>query len=205
MDRHLSLAIFGACLTACVTVNVYFPASAAERAADLFIKDVYGTEQGDTQPGGDDAATPETRSSFEGGVQNASLWRSVAEWIIPSAQAQQPDISIASPGINALKGAMEARHQEMLPFYASGAIGLSKDGLLAIRDAKVIPLKERNTVKKLIADENADRNRLYNEIAQANGHPEWEPDIRSIFAQRWVGNAPGGWWFQTAGGNWQQK
>ncbi len=53
-------------------------------------------------------------------------------------------------------------------------------------------------------DENADRNRLYKEIAKANAHPEWEKDIRQIFAERWIGNAPGGWWFQS-GGKWLQK
>jgi uncharacterized protein YdbL (DUF1318 family) len=55
-----------------------------------------------------------------------------------------------------------------------------------------------------VADENADRNALYQEIARVNGQPQWEADIRSTFARRWVDNAPPGWWYQ-AGGSWQQK
>jgi hypothetical protein len=43
------------------------------------------------------------------------------------------------------------------------------------------------------------------EIARANGHPEWEPDIRRTFADRWVANAPRGWWYQDASGAWKQK
>ena len=55
------------------------------------------------------------------------------------------------------------------------------------------------------SQENRDRSALYAEIARANGHPEWEPDIRQIFARRWIDNAPRGWWYMDAGGNWTQK
>ena len=99
---------------------------------------------------------------------------------------------------------MEQRHRQLKPFYGSGAVGMSATGLITLRDPKPIPLQQRNKIKKLVVDENSDRNRLYGEIAKANGHPEWEKDIRSIFAERWIGNAPGGWWYQS-GGKWQQK
>ena len=65
-------------------------------------------------------------------------------------------------------------------------------------------MRERNAVKKLVADENADRDALYREIARANGQPKWEQEIRTTFARRWIDNAPAGWWYQ-AGGGWQQK
>ena len=60
-------------------------------------------------------------------------------------------------------------------------------------------------VQQLVAEENRDRNALYAEIARANGHPEWESEIRSTFARRWVDNAPGGWWYQDAAGVWKRK
>jgi len=99
---------------------------------------------------------------------------------------------------------MEARHAQLRPYYDSGAIGMQADGLIVLRDPKPVPLEARNLVKKLVADENGDRNRLYAEVAQANAHPEWEPDIRRIFAASWVGNAPSGWWYQS-GATWAQK
>ena len=38
---------------------------------------------------------------------------------------------------------------------------------------------------------------LYREIAAANGHPEVEADIRTTFAERWVGKAAqSGWYYQ---------
>ena len=38
----------------------------------------------------------------------------------------------------------------------------------------------------------------------ANGQPQWEGQIRAVFAQRWVAKASAGWWYQDAGG-WKQK
>jgi uncharacterized protein YdbL (DUF1318 family) len=68
-----------------------------------------------------------------------------------------------------------------------------------------VPLAERNSVRKLVAEENADRTNLYREIAAANGHPEWETDIRTTFAERWASKAPAGWYYQDASGAWKQK
>ena len=68
-----------------------------------------------------------------------------------------------------------------------------------------MPLKDRQGVNALVAAEQGDRNALYKEIAIANGHPEWESEVRSTFAQRWVQKAQGGWWYQDAGGGWAKK
>lgn len=189
-------------LTACVTVNVYFPAAAAEQAADKFVKDVYG-ESNNGESGGKQPPAPDQQGYRGDHLSGFAV--ALADLLIPSAHAQQPDINIATPGINKLKASMQARHAALSAFYNSGAIGMTNNGLLAVRDAKAIPLKDRNRVNKLVADENRDRNLLYAEIAKANGHPEWEAQIRSIFAQRWVANAPAGWWYQSAGGGWTKK
>ncbi len=202
--RQLVTITLGACLAACVTVNVYFPASAAERAADIFIKDVYGQDgqdQGTMRP--PDAGTPQGAVDVTAPYLIA-WWSRVNEILLPNALAQQPDINISTPAITKLRNVMEQRHRQLKPFYGSGAVGMSATGLITLRDPKLVPLQQRNKIKKLVVDENSDRNRLYAEIAKANGHPEWEKDIRSIFAGRWVGNAPGGWWYQS-GGKWQQK
>jgi uncharacterized protein YdbL (DUF1318 family) len=56
-----------------------------------------------------------------------------------------------------------------------------------------------------VADENRDRNSLYREIARANGHAEWEPQIRATFAKGWIERAHAGWYYQDASGAWQRK
>lgn len=191
MKSRLVFCLCACVLAACVTVNVYFPTSAAERAADIIVKDVY--EAGD-------GAKP--MSGLVRAVNGALFV--VLDTLVPAAAAQQPDVNIATPAITALRAAMAARHAQLKAHYDSGAIGMQVDGLIVLRDPKPVALEARNLVKKLVADENRDRNSLYAEVARANGHPEWEPDIRRTFAAAWVENAPGGWWYQS-GGNWSQK
>lgn len=114
------------------------------------------------------------------------------------------DLEVNTPGVNAIKQSMQARHAQLATHYGSGAVGLTADGLVALRDAGVVPLAQRQAVNALVAAENNDRNALYGEIANANGHPEWQAEIRSTFAQRWIQRAQPGWWVQSGGG-WKQK
>jgi uncharacterized protein len=210
MPRFAPLKIAALCLalSACVTINVYFPAAAAEKAADKIIEDVWGphgqpgpSEKRDDQRG---AADGEARDSGASRQAMLAAADSVLEFLISSAHAQA-DLNIATPAVRQLTQSMEARHAQLKKYYDSGAVGLTRDGLIEVRDQNLVPLPERNSVRKLVADENADRSNLYREIASANGHPEWEADIRKTFAERWVSNAAGGWYYQDPGGAWKQK
>lgn len=184
-------------LVSCVTINIYFPAAAAEKAADRIIEDVWGP----------DARDPETDNN-DTGQQSAlpattPLAMQILNWLVTPAQAQA-DININSPRINELKNKMQARHEQLKPFYQQGAIGLNNKGLLEVRDADAVSLKDRAQLNKLVKAENADRQALYAEIARANGRPEWQSEIQETFARRWQQNAPAGWWIEQ-NGNWQQK
>ena len=96
--------------------------------------------------------------------------------LIASFAQAAADIEINSPAISSIKSSMQARHTQLAPFYGNGALN------------------------SLVAAENSDRSALYKEIAVANGHPEWEAEIRSTFAQRWIQKAQSGWWVQEGGG-----
>jgi len=52
------LASLAACLaaTACVTINIYFPAAAAEKAADRIIEGVWQSQGGTAAPAGEGEA-----------------------------------------------------------------------------------------------------------------------------------------------------
>jgi uncharacterized protein YdbL (DUF1318 family) len=115
------------------------------------------------------------------------------------------DIEINTPAIAALKASMQSRHNQLAAHYASGAVGLTRDGLVALRAASTVPLAERQALNTLVAAENQDRNALYREIARANGRPEWESEIRSTFAERWIAKAQPGWYVQNASGAWVKK
>jgi uncharacterized protein YdbL (DUF1318 family) len=125
--------------------------------------------------------------------------------LIPLAGYTQANIEIDTPAIVSLKQRMQQRHNQLETYYARGAVGLTRDGLVAVRDANAVPLAARQSVNALVAAENQDRNAMYREIARANGHPEWEADIRSTFAQRWIQLARPGWWYQSADGSWVRK
>ena len=225
----LLAALASMSLAACVTINVYFPAAAAEKAADRIIDEVWGEQTGRKpegerqgfrvpQPGAPRrlalVAVPQGPSPVprigdgafvEPGVPPAvaQLLLAALDLLVPAAHAQA-NIDISSPAVNALKSSMSARHASLLPHYNSGAVGLTARGLVAVRDASAVPLTQRAQVNQLVAAENRDRNALYQAIAEANGHPEWEPDIRATFARRWIERAQPGWWYESGGG-WQQR
>jgi uncharacterized protein YdbL (DUF1318 family) len=185
---------------ACVTVNIYFPAAAAEKAADAIIRDVWGQDA--LQPRGSGGGETEPRSGLGAG---AARWASaLLDGVVKPAQAQA-NITISTPAIDRLRASMRARHERLKPYYGSGAVGLTRDAEVSVRDLNAVPLPQRTQVKKLVADENRDRTALYREIAKANGHPEWEGQIRQTFARQWIENAPSGWWYQDAGGAWRRK
>lgn len=58
MNRNwLALPLACAMLSACVTINIYFPAAAAEKAADKIIDEIMQQKQGAAKP----AAPAESR------------------------------------------------------------------------------------------------------------------------------------------------
>src|SRR5688572_26676970 len=77
------------------------------------------------------------------------------------AQAVVADLEINTPAISAIKGSMQARHGQLLPHYNSGAVGLTQDGFIAVKDATAVPLKDRGGINGLVSAENSDRTKLY--------------------------------------------
>jgi len=190
--------------SACVTINVYFPAAEAREAARVFIEDVINE--------GQQAPEAETETQSDGGMAMHHEPRRELRFdpwmllgIAPAHAQSTPDISIETPAIQALKRQMETRFTSLRPHFDSGALGFSNDGLVVVRDATRLDLRSRVTVNQAVADDNRDRRAVYREVAVANGHPEWESQIRSVFSQQWIASARSGWWYQDAGGNWRQK
>lgn len=199
MKKWIAVMLLGSAVlgAACVTINVYFPAAAAEKAAEKFVGDVL-------------AEPPQDGLLFDPWRGPGEIVRLAAhgllDWVVPSAQAQEAEIEINTPQINAIKARMAARQRQSLAvLFDAGAIGFTADGLVSIRDRAAVPLSERRTLESVVAEENRDRQAVYREIAIANGHPEWEKQIQQTFAREWVQNARGGWYYQDASGTWQQK
>ncbi len=181
-------------VSACVTVNIYFPAAAVERAADQIVKETWG-EPAKSAP----APAPQSQSRL-------SPWQLASLSLVSTAHAQEADINVSNPAIRAIKDSIKVRSDAIKPFMDRGNIGIGADGLLAIRNTDGLNLKERAETKQLVDAENRDRESLYAEIAKANNIPkESIPKIKAIFARSWLDQARPGWWIQDGQGSWKKK
>lgn len=182
-------------LAGCVTINVYFPEAAAQKAAGQFIGNVL-----------DEAAPPSAvpPPAKPDHSQPAAL---LLDLLIPSAEAAEtPDMRVRTSATEAIQGRMRERFRsELGALFDSGELGFTRDGLVALRGGAKLPVNRRAEVAALVADENRDRNALYREVANANSHPEWEAQIRATFARGWIERAHPGWYYQDASGAWQRK
>ncbi|MBK8286272.1 MAG: YdbL family protein [Ahniella sp.] len=181
--RWAGMALMALMLAACVTVNVYFPEAEIEDAAKEFVDEVIGEQPQGTAP-------------------QAMNWRLA---LVTQAYAAA-DVTIQSPAIKTIQSRMATRFQDKLAaHFDSGALGFKRDGTIEVRDLAKVPLSERSGLKQWVAEDNRDRDAVYREIAVANEHPEWEPEIRTTFAEQWISQARKGWYFQAADGTWKQK
>ena len=195
---YVVLTSLAVALVGCVTINVYFPEAAAQKAADQFIGNVLNEATPATP-----APKVQKPAAKDGGQPSAML----LDLLIPAAYAADtPDIRIQTAATEAIRGRMQGRFQGALgDLLDSGAVGFTRDGMVAMRDAAKVPLSQRAQANATVADENRDRIALYREIANANNHPEWEAQIRATFAKTWIEKAHAGWYYQNTSGAWQKK
>jgi uncharacterized protein len=181
-------------VSACVTVNIYFPAAAVERAADQIVKETWG--------GPGEPAKKEQPRSLSPNPDRTRAGFS----LVGRAYAQEADINVSNPAIRALKDSIKNRSESIKPFMDRGNVGITRDGLLTIRTTDGLNLKERAEIQQLVEAENRDREALYLEIAKANNiSRESIPKVKSIFAKSWIEQARSGWLIQDANGAWKKK
>ena len=85
-------------VSACVTVNIYFPAAAVERAADQIVKETWGEPGEQPKP----KSEPQSRNTFS----PAAI---VSVSFVEQAYAQDADINVSNPAIRALKESIRVR------------------------------------------------------------------------------------------------
>ncbi len=199
-----------AALASCVTVNVYFPAAAAQKAADKIIRAVTGSTANaapPTTPQSTPSSAPPTAATAReprgGSILEALAGRMVMALVPVAHAAGQADLDISTPQIRAIVAAMHQRFAQLKPYFRDGVIGITAEGVIAIRDQSSVPLMQRAQLAHLVAQQNQDLSQLYTQIADANGHPAWAGNIRSTFASRWIAHAKqNGWYYRDSGGTW---
>jgi uncharacterized protein len=191
------LAVF---LVSCVTVNIYFPAAALQKAADQIVDDVRKTPE--QKPG----ETLEQKSEDQKDKTNLLGRFRFAHLGPTEAYAAAVDVNVSTPAIRALKTSMASRFPQLQPLYGKGAIGETNTGLVAIRDTGALSLKEKADLNRLVGEENADRQALYTEIIRANNLDMGNlAEVQKLFANSWRDKSPAGWWIQSDNGEWSKK
>lgn len=178
LSRTGSLVAVLLLVTGCVTVNVYFPAAKVERAAEEIVREVYGQED----------QKPDKKKD------SSSLMNRILAWMGPSEAHAADAITVSNAAIRGLKNKIAQHHQQLLPFYNGNKVGIRPDGLLAIRTTQGLSVPQAAALKRLVAADNAARNRLYAEVAAAlNLSPNQVSQVARIFARHWRGRAQPGW------------
>ena len=201
LTRMPAVFLIAFIITSCITINIYFPAAAVEKAADRIVEEVWGDKNKEKQKEEMESTPGEPQSLLKDTLR---LFISV---IGPAeAQAQEPDINVTTPAIRALKDSIQGRANDLIPYMNSGNAGLTNDGFLEVRSGEGLGLQDKARLNRLVQAENKDRDALYAEIAKANNFPpERIRDIKTIFAGSWAKNARPGWWIQGGDGSWKQK
>ncbi len=167
----LCSAAFFLFVFACVTINIYFPAEKVESVAGEIVEDIRGP-----------AANPRETPS---GDQSFLLRRTLAALFAVPAWAEEAT-TVSNPTIRALKESMRNRYASMKPYYQKGFLDEGDNGLVSLKEAQGLGLKEQRDLKNLVSAENKDRQALYREVAAAlKIDPSQVDRIAEIFAKEW--------------------
>ncbi len=185
------LAAALAFVISCITVNIYFPEATVRTAAEEIVQEIRKKD------GQDNAGLEAVGVPARGPAAPFSL--------VPAAWAQE-ETTVSNPAIRALKESLKNRFASLKPFFDGGNVGETNKGLVEVRDEAALGLKERAALRSLVKDENADRSKLYAEVAKALNIAASEIDrVQKIFAESWIKSAEPGWWVQNENGEWVKK
>jgi len=184
-------------VSSCVTVNIYFPASAVQKAADVIVEDIRGVDKKQNNPK-EQPQKPDKESRLFEGPKKISFG--------PSEAFAQIDIEVTTPAIRALRESLKNRYSLLKPYYEMGVIGENNKGFIEIRDASKLNLKQKGEINRLVEQENSDRSQLYEELLKANKFgKELLPEIQSIFSNSWREKSLTNWWVEKDSGEWIRK
>ncbi len=188
--RKFAVGICLFILTACVTINIYFPAAEVQKTAQEIVRDVRGEDAADLDK-------PETKEAAPGPV-SLRLFGSQA-WA-----AGELDVSNAT--IRTLKSRIKSNYPLLRKWLIQGVLGENYKGFVVMKNEGGLNLKARVEAKRTMEEENSNRKALYAAVAKALDIPSSEiPRIGKIFAQHWQKAVPKGTWIEKAPGKWIKR
>jgi uncharacterized protein len=104
--------------------------------------------------------------------------------------------NMTPPKAKALQKRQVKRMAAIRDFKMGGFIGETDSGLLAIHDVKQVNARNQKVLKKLVEDENKDRQQIYNEIMVYNKlKPEQKPALIQNFFEVYRNTDPKGTYY----------
>jgi uncharacterized protein YdbL (DUF1318 family) len=203
---------------ACVTINVYFPEAEVKDLSEKIEEAIAqrAAAQAEESPSEEpadagEAEAPEgapgpisqLRDGFEVAIGTALYLLAPAS---PAYAAEVAAPEISNPAIRKIIESRAARVDELDKHKSRGVIGENNQALVEVLDLSSLQLQERAQVQKLVREENADRERMFKEIAAATGADLSQlPQIRSTYAETLRRNAKPGEKIQQPNGDWVTK
>ena len=192
--------VFGLASCVSLTVNVYFPTTEIKQAAE----EIEGRVRSGQGAEGMKGTSFLFDRSHVPGITLHLTWGGREAYA-----AQEVNIDIKSPEITRIIESRTKRYKEQLAQEMDkGLLGEGMDGFLAIRQTEGLDLKILTALKKLIKEENADRELLYKEILTGNKlEPTKENFVRvgKLFAEAIRKKMKVGHWYQVKKDEWAQK
>jgi uncharacterized protein len=159
-------------LFACVTINIYFPAEKVESVAGKIVDEVRGVN-----PPAEKKPSPDKGSSL--------LKKTLMAFTCSTAYADEA-LTVSNPTIRTLKQRMKERYPRMKPYYQKGFLEEGNDGYVKIKKVGGLGLKQTRDLRGLVGAENADRKKLYLEVARAlKIDPSQVKRVGDIFGKEW--------------------
>lgn len=215
MKSLLALCCFLFAACAVITVNVYFPEKAAKEAYKSL--DEMLLKPGEKAPAGQKA--PAATPSLPEAKPQSSIFNELPRLsLVPSAYAADNEadalaIELSSmPEVLKAYDEMSARLPKLTQLFGNGAIGLTNQGLVTVRDKSKVTAQDEG----MIAGENQSRKTVVMSMAKAiiklNKQKESKAALDQVmakaaatFADTKREAAQPGWWVQLQNGRWVQK
>jgi hypothetical protein len=207
-------ALLAAC--AIITVNVYFPEEGAKQAYksldDMLLKNSADkAPKGDSKPGAE-KAEPSSKLQFHI-FKDLSAFSFVGVAHADDKFGDDLAVELAGmPEVNKAYDEMNKRLPRLTTLFNSGAVGLTSQGLVTVRDKSGVNAQD----EALVNAENQSRKVVITSMAKAIVKLTKQADTKAVLDQM-LGKAAAtyaetkrdaarpGWWMQLANGRWVQK
>lgn len=218
--KFIKLLLTGICalIASCaiITVNVYFPEKAVKEAYKSLDDVLLKNGEGKAPPAG---KPPVVEPGVTDGKPQSSLLNELPDFsfcgVAHAAENSADDLAIelaSMPEVIKAYEDMNRRMPRLNALFDSGAVGLTSQGLITVRDGKKMTLQDESLVnlenqsRKLIVSSMAKAILKITKVEESKGALDQVlGKAAATYAETRREAAKPGWWLQLPNGRWIQK